>query len=334
MGLISRAIAGAAGAAGQIAEGHIRNEQDLDLRRQISLIEEQRAERTAEAAERRRREGAKWDVQHKVESAPILADAETRALESVADRRNNIEAGRVRALSDPNAEAEAARARAADDAHTQTILKRGTDPTVLDAIRNEANARDVGAAERRSREQLVRLQVAAARLDANDKQEARQALNDLTAAEESGDPAAIAKARRRFDSLAGRAGMKGSQSLSDVVGLAKAHLSAATKAEEVGDDEQAAAHRALAMQITASVLDRRVPGGKGATSAGKGPTLDDIEMLQKYRNDKKAADLFVKTWGSEAYNRLPDIYKPDKKGEPFTPTTPDQRRASGAVTPQ
>lgn len=70
-GIIAGALAGGAEAVQNQAQGHIKDERQVNVAQQLSQMEEQRQIRIAEAAEMRRRAGGQHDFDQEVSRAPV-----------------------------------------------------------------------------------------------------------------------------------------------------------------------------------------------------------------------------------------------------------------------
>ncbi len=141
-GIVRGAIAGAAGAAQDMAKGYIEDERRVSVQQQLSQIEEQRQLRIEEARERMRRTGRQADFEQDVANAPKRAETEAASKRVVGAAENEVAAGREGLVRGAAAEAErkAAGAYAADPTARAGVRAKAADTAAPDRGQSAVNA--------------------------------------------------------------------------------------------------------------------------------------------------------------------------------------------------
>lgn len=255
-GLIEGALGGLAQAAGGIAEGHIKNEQELDLRKELSAIEEQRQMRIMEATESRRRSGRQADFDQDLANAP---------------KRNQAEVDRVKTVGPAETDAAVDRAKKVGAATGATQREQeaafGNDPAAQAGVRARAKASDMGAGERSLRNEELRLRIDELKVSAAEKREMREMLNQAAEERASGNDDAADQIINTLRTKTGATVKSGEKSMTDAVGAARVLTKAAEDAE-LSDPDEARRLRAEAADIVRGVASKRGVGGGGKPAPG------------------------------------------------------------------
>lgn len=253
-GLIEGAIGGLAKGAGEIAGGHIKNEMEVDLRKQLSDLEEQRQMRIMEATERNRRAGRQADFEQDVANAPTRTRLKIDELKATKPVETDLEVERTRKVGAATGETQREQEAAFAD-----------DPKAQAGVRARAKASDLGAAERALRIEELKVRIEEARLSAADKREMRDMLNQAAELKAGGNDDA---AQQIIDTLRVKTGATakagGEKSYSDVIQGARV-LEQAAKEAELDDPAEARRLRARAAELVDSVAGKR---GVGAPKGG------------------------------------------------------------------
>jgi hypothetical protein len=260
-GLIEGALGGLAKAAGGIAEGHIQNEQRLDLQRELSAIEEQRQMRISEAQERIRRGGRQADIDQDLAAAPRRTAAEVDRLRTVKPVETELEADRTRRVGAAKGETDRAQEAAF-----------GTDKAAQAGVRARAQASDMGAGERALRAQ----ELAASN---EDRALVRSLLKQAAAERASGNEDGAAQTEAIVRTLSGQGAKDSNKSLADVAGVIRT-LETAAKDAALDDPEQAKAIRQRVLELSEGLVEKRGVTGKKPTGPAKAPPSAAVQHLR------------------------------------------------------
>lgn len=255
-GLIQGALGGLAKAAGDISGGYIKNEQEVDLRKELSAIEEQRQLRIQESQERIRQSGRQADFEQNLTNAPRQTESDITRMKAVAPVEAGNAAAREKAVGAARGESERSNEAAfADDKAAQA------------GVRAKTAAQDLGAGERALRMKELEASIA-------DKATVRDLLKQAAEQRAGGNEDGAKQIEEQVRTLQGL-GAKGEKSYADVVKAAQIYEG---MAKDITDplknpdmDPKEAAAQATEFRRRASALLEGAAEKKGVKT-GEAPT--------------------------------------------------------------